>query len=219
MTCNIRFRFYEELNDFLPDQCRKRAFQTSHGCGAMLGEVIEEIGVPLEQIDLILVNGVSEDFDYALRDGDRVSVFPVFERLDISGVARLPDRPLRKLRFLVDNGLEPLAGRMKELGMDVSTSTQDSLRGIVDRSEAEGRTILTSRRELLEAGGVTRGLLVEGTDPGRQLEWLLTSLHVTHPAHGDPDGSIRGNEKRTGKRRCYIEEQSAEVREEPRLFR
>ena len=45
--------------------------------------MIEALGVPHTEIDLILINGRSVDFTYILQDGDRVSVYPVFESLNI----------------------------------------------------------------------------------------------------------------------------------------
>ena len=38
------------------------------------------------EVDLVLVDGRSVDFDHLLRGGERVAMYPVFERLDISPV-------------------------------------------------------------------------------------------------------------------------------------
>ena len=43
-------------------------------------------------VDLIIANGESVDFCYAVRQGDRISVYPVFRSIDIS--------PLKKLHLL-----------------------------------------------------------------------------------------------------------------------
>ena len=37
--------------------------------------MIESLGVPHAEVDLILVNGESVGFDYIVQDGDRVSVY------------------------------------------------------------------------------------------------------------------------------------------------
>jgi hypothetical protein len=96
------FRFYEELNDFLPKRKRKRTFSITFDGRPSVKHVIESIGVPHTEIDLILVNSVSVDFKHFLTDQDRVSVYPVFESLDISPVVRLRPAPLRKTAFILD---------------------------------------------------------------------------------------------------------------------
>jgi len=91
------FRFYEELNDYLAEGCRKRDFEVSLEKPLTVGKAIESLGVPLSEIDLILLNGCSVSFRYKLKDGDRVSVYPIFEQIDISGVTKVRKYPLLKL--------------------------------------------------------------------------------------------------------------------------
>jgi uncharacterized protein len=38
-------------------------------------DLIEAVGVPHPEIDLILANGESVDFGYQVQDGDRISVY------------------------------------------------------------------------------------------------------------------------------------------------
>ena len=47
------------------------------------------------EVELILVNGVSVGFSHPVRDGDRISVYPKFEALDVSPLLRIRERPLR----------------------------------------------------------------------------------------------------------------------------
>ena len=95
----VVFRFYEELNDYLPEGCRKRDFEVRFEKPVTVGKAIESLGVPLSEVDLILVNGKSVSFSYKLKDGDRVSVYPIFEQLDISGLTRVRKQPLLKVRY------------------------------------------------------------------------------------------------------------------------
>lgn len=44
-------------------------------------DTIEALGVPHPEVELILANGQSVDFDYSLQDGDRFSVYPYFTSL------------------------------------------------------------------------------------------------------------------------------------------
>ncbi|MFV2005366.1 MAG: MoaD/ThiS family protein, partial [Gammaproteobacteria bacterium] len=83
MPQQISIRFYEELNDFLPQEQRKREFTQELKKDRSVKDLIESIGVPHTEIDLIIVNGESVDLNYLVKDGDHISVYPVFESLDI----------------------------------------------------------------------------------------------------------------------------------------
>ncbi|GAA4649988.1 hypothetical protein GCM10023116_22710 [Kistimonas scapharcae] len=68
------FRFYAELNDFLPRHCRQYDFPVRFiGQPAVKG-LIEVQQVPHTEVDLILVNGQPVSFSHPLRGGERVSV-------------------------------------------------------------------------------------------------------------------------------------------------
>ena len=86
------FRFYEELNDFLARPLRRRAFSCACPADATAKHMIEALGVPHTEVELILVNGESVGFNYALVDGDRVAVYPKFEALDIRPLLRDGER-------------------------------------------------------------------------------------------------------------------------------
>ena len=92
------FRFYEELNDYLPVKIRKTEFTYSFEKPNSIRELIKSIGIPPEEVDLILANGISVDFSYMVKDKDRFSIYPIFETFDISGVTMLRDKPLIKMK-------------------------------------------------------------------------------------------------------------------------
>jgi len=114
--CSIRF--YEELNDFLPLERRKVDFSHEFQRRASIKDLIEALGVPHTEVDLILVNGASVDFSYIVRDGDRISVYPMFEAFDIQTVSRVRPQPLRVIRFVLDVHLGKLARYLRLLGFD-----------------------------------------------------------------------------------------------------
>ena len=87
------FRFYAELNDFLPAGQRQQEVVRSFLDTPTVKDQIEACGVPHTEVELILVGGRSVGFDHRLEDGDRVSVYPVFEALDVSPLIRLRPRP------------------------------------------------------------------------------------------------------------------------------
>jgi hypothetical protein len=99
---DVELRFYEELNDFLPRHRRKKSFSHRLRETASVKDVIESLGVPHTEVDVILVNGESVGFGHRLTGGERIAVYPTFERLDVSGLTRLRPEPLREPRFIVD---------------------------------------------------------------------------------------------------------------------
>ena len=97
MSCTASFRMYEELNDYMPPERRKVTFSMTFTDPATIRDAICSLGVPPEEVDLVLVNGESVPFNHIINDEDMISVYPIFESLDISSVIRLRDKPLIKL--------------------------------------------------------------------------------------------------------------------------
>ena len=171
----VRARFYQELGDFLAPHRRGREFELTVADGTTTKALVEHCGVPHGEVDLLLVDGESVDFGYRLRDGQRVSVYPVFESFDISALTRVRPAPLRAVRFLVDANLAKLAVLLRMCGLDASDAGMLPP-GSADREDArlvtaarrEQRTILTRDRRLLERKAVTHGCFVRSQDPEQQ---------------------------------------------------
>ncbi|MCG7996953.1 MAG: hypothetical protein JAZ06_16220 [Candidatus Thiodiazotropha taylori] len=70
----VTLRFYEELNDFLPGSLRKRDIEREIQPGESLKHLIEAMGVPHTEVEVVLLNGVSVDLDRQLQGGERISV-------------------------------------------------------------------------------------------------------------------------------------------------
>ena len=173
----VHLRFYEELNDFLPDAHQKRDFESIFELPRSVKDLIESHGVPHVEVDLVLVNGVSVDFEHLVGDGDRISVYPMFESLDLEGVTRLRPKPLRTPSFVLDVHLHTLARKLRMLGFDTiySNTADDDLAEISSR---ENRILLTRDIGLLKRSQLRRGLFVRSTDPVRQIEEILDRLDL-----------------------------------------
>lgn len=160
----VTFRFYAELNDFLPLQ-RGRDVAYRFARRASVKDAIEALGVPHTEVDLILVNGVSVDFGYRIQPGDRISVYPTFESIDITPLVRLRPHPLREPRFVLDVHLGKLATYLRLLGFDC-LYTNDAHDGDLARiSSQESRILLTRDRGLLKRGVVSHGYFVRAIEP------------------------------------------------------
>lgn len=166
-------RFYEELNDFLPPDKRKKPFTYLFFGSPSIKDVIEAMGVPHVEVDLILVNGVSVDFNYNLQAGDNVSIYPVFESIDISNIVQLRARPLRDTRFILDVHLGKVTKTLRMLGFDCYYRNDLKDAEIVAIAEAEKRIILTRDRELLKNSRVTHGYWVRSKNPEKQVVEII----------------------------------------------
>jgi hypothetical protein len=164
-----RFRFYAELNDFLPAESRGRELTRQFAVSGSVKDFVESFGIPHTEVDLVLVNGESVDFTHRVSDGDRVSVYPVFESLDISSVSRVRPAPLRMLRFLLDVHLGRLAAYLRMAGFDALYCNQASDPELAKIVSSEGRVLLTRDRYLLMRTAVERGYWVRSTEPREQL--------------------------------------------------
>ena len=172
------FRFYEELNDFLPNEKRKRDFQAFFRPKSTVKDVIGSMGVPHAEVDLILVNGASVDFACPLEGGERISVYPVFESLDIRSCKNLGPNPLRHLRFVTDTHLGRLSRYLRLLGFDTVHYNDFNPRGLIEVSIRQARVLLTRSRRLLQHKVITRGILVREVDPRMQLKAIFQRLDL-----------------------------------------
>lgn len=168
-TSEVSFRFYAELNDCLPEARRQVRF--AHRCTlpASVKDMVESLGVPHTEVDLILVNGESVDFSYGVQDGDRISVYPVFEAFDISPVLRLRPKPLRQTRFILDVQLGRLASCLRVLGFDTAYRNDYGDDEIAAASRDDKRILLTRDRGLLKRSEVTHGYWIRESRPRDQV--------------------------------------------------
>jgi uncharacterized protein len=176
------FRFYEELNDFLARPLRRQSFSRECAPAATAKHMIEALGVPHTEVELILVNGVSVGFEHPLEDGDRVAVYPKFEALDIAPLLRVRERPLRNVRFVADAHLGGLAQLLRLAGFDTLYDNHYADAHIESIASDEGRIVLTRDRELLKRRTITHGCYVRALKPQLQLREIFDRLDLAGSA-------------------------------------
>ncbi|MBP6977292.1 MAG: Mut7-C ubiquitin/RNAse domain-containing protein [Lentimicrobiaceae bacterium] len=179
MPGTIHIRFYEELNDFLPCERRKTTFNHSFSGQPTIKDIIESLGIPHVEVDLILANGQSVDFNFKPGANDLISVYPVFESLDISQVTRLRPKPLRNIRLILDVHLGKLARYLRLLGFDSLYETDLKDEQIVTISSKEKRIVLTRDIQLLKNGLVTHGYWIRSQNPVEQLKEVIQRLDLS----------------------------------------
>jgi len=173
MSGKIQIRFYEELNDFLPVKRKKVQFEHSFFGQPTIKDIIESLGVPHTEIDLILADGKSVDFSYIPKENILISVYPVFESIDIKDVTLLHPEPLRTIRFILDVHLGKLARYLRVLGFDTvyENDLQDNV--IIEKALEEERIILTRDIGILKNGKVTHGYWIRSQNSREQLKEVV----------------------------------------------
>jgi len=173
LSQSATFRFYAELNDFLPKERRFVRFRHDFVLASTVKDMVESFGVPHTEIDLILVNGRSVGFDYRVRDGDDVSVYPMFETFDISPLVCLRPEPLREPRFILDTHLGKLARYLRMLGFDSLYGHDMADEDLALLSRRQRRILLTRDVGLLKRNTVTHGYWVRSNQPTEQLREVV----------------------------------------------
>jgi uncharacterized protein with PIN domain/sulfur carrier protein ThiS len=174
----VQVRAYAELNDFLAPESRGVTVRRPFRPHQTVKDVLEAMGIPHTEVDLILVNGDPADFAHRPTSGDRIAAYPMFEALDIAPTSRLRPRPLRNPRFVVDVNLGRLARLLRVLGFDVWWSSDADDPTLVDVSLGQQRILLTRDRGLLKRRVITHGLFVHSQHPEEQTLEVLRRLDL-----------------------------------------
>jgi len=180
MALSVAVRFYGALNDFLPVARRQTTLECVLNGSSSVKDLVEALGVPHPEIDLIAVNGRPVDFACRLSDGDRIAVYPQFRSIDPGNDVRLGP-PHRALRFVADVHLGRLAAYLRLAGFDTAYRNDCRDEEIVAISASEDRTVLTRDLGLLKHRAITRGYFVRETMPVRQLVEVMRRFEVVQP--------------------------------------
>ncbi len=162
-------RCYAELNDFLPRGRRQVAFEHAWDGRVSVKDLLEGLGVPHGEVDMLLVNGESVGFDRVAEDGDRVAAYPVFEAFDIASETKVRPEPLRQTRFVLDVHFGRLAAFLRLAGFDALYGRDLADEELAAISATTKRILLSRDQALLKRRIVTHGYYVRSTNPAEQL--------------------------------------------------
>jgi uncharacterized protein with PIN domain len=210
---SVELRFYAELNDFLPPERRFTSFRHPLGLQQTVKDLVEAAGVPHTEVDVVVVNGEPVGFAHRPEHDDRISVYPMFESVDIGPILRLRPKPLRDTRFVVDSNLGGLARDLRMLGFDSLFRSDYADAEIARISVSERRVLLTRDVALLKRKEITHAYYVRTTEPidqaaevvrrfdlGDRLEPFTRCLECNEPLETTmledvkglvPDGALR----------------------------
>lgn len=64
------------LRDYVPSYQPEKPMEVETGEDATVASLAEQLGLPLQEIKIVMVNGRQREVDTPMRDGDRVAYFP-----------------------------------------------------------------------------------------------------------------------------------------------
>lgn len=160
------FRFYDELNDFLPRERRGRQFVAACARAAAVKHMIEALGVPHTEAGRLLVNGEAAELGRLLQEGDAVLVYPHASAAQAG------------IRFVADAHLGGLARLLRMAGFDTLYDNGYQDEEIATIAAGAARTVLTRDRELLKRREVAHGCYLHAIRPEAQLRELFARLQL-----------------------------------------
>ena len=176
------FRFYGNLNDFLPPARRGVPFTHIFGARVAVKDLIESIGVPHTEVDLLIAGTAPIDFSYHVEDGERIAVYPRFCDVDVTAVSLVRPPALEDLRFVLDTHLGRLAAYLRLAGFDCLYANNWTDERLAQISSGERRMLLTRDAALLKRSIVTYGYWVRETNPRRQLAEMSARMDLASRA-------------------------------------
>ncbi|MGE5470883.1 MAG: Mut7-C RNAse domain-containing protein [Bacteroidota bacterium] len=174
----VSLRFYARLNDFIARQRRHHDFEWSCAAEATVKHVIEAVGVPHTEIELILVNGASVGFAELLHNADRIAVYPHFASLELGPLRVLERCAPTVARFIADAHLGGLARLLRMAGFDTLYDNRRDDAEIEHMACRDKRIVLSRDRELLKRRSLACGCYVHALAPDEQLAEILGRLDL-----------------------------------------
>ncbi|NPE27352.1 twitching motility protein PilT [Methanococcoides sp. SA1] len=172
---SAQFRFYNELNDFLPQKFKDVEFIYQFINKPSIKDTIQAIGIPHVEVDLIIVNRKSIDFEYLMFGGEEIQIYP--KNTKLKGIHLQPIYPTSK-KFIIDVNLGKLVPKLRLLGFDTLYQNDYEDHEIVEVSNQENRIILTRDIGILKYNAVKFGYWVRNTKPHLQVEEVIRKFSL-----------------------------------------
>ncbi|MBU8895737.1 Mut7-C ubiquitin/RNAse domain-containing protein [Corallococcus sp. M34] len=180
----ITVRFHGALNDFLPAERRDVTFTHVLQGSPSAKDLIESLGPPHPEVDVILVNGVAVNFSHRMEAGMHLIAAPAFHPVEVPEPALRVGPPLPDLpRFVLDVGLGRLAGFLRMLGFDTLWRNDFEDDELARISHDESRVVLTRDLGVLKRSEVVLGYFPRATEPSEQLVEVVRRFALTSRMH------------------------------------
>jgi len=147
---------------------------------ASIKDMVESLGVPHPEIECLVVNGQSIDFDYLMQDGDQVDVYPMKHPLPVDNPIALHPPIPSEIKFILDTHLGRLASFLRMLGFDTLYRNDYPDDELARVSHDEKRILLTRDIGLLKRSLVVYGYFVRHTEPRQRVIEIAQRFDLIH---------------------------------------
>ena len=177
----LTVRLHGVLNDFVAPERRGQAFTHELQGSPSVKDLIESLGPPHPEVDVVCVDGEPVGFGHRAEEGTRLDVYPALApaAARVAQEARvgppLPDMP----RFILDVGLGRLSGFLRMLGFDTLWRNDYADDQLARLSRDEARVLLTRDLGVLKRSEVVQGYYPRATDPAHQLVEVVRRYGLT----------------------------------------
>jgi uncharacterized protein len=163
------FHFDEALTFFLPRAKKNATIAHPFDWRGSVKDMIESMGVPHPEIELLMANGVSVDFDYIVESDAHIHIYASAADVDVSPKVALRPPLTVAPTFILDQHLGRLAAYLRMMGYDTLYRNDYHDEELAQVSHDDGRVLLTRDVGLLKRGIVTYGYFVRATHREKQL--------------------------------------------------
>ncbi len=181
----LKIQFHGKLNDFLSGDRKGTYIEHPVQKRRSVKDLIESLGVPHTEVDIIVVNHQSVSFDFILFGGAVLEVYPSgktppLEAL-IHNAVPIPEPP----RFVLDVHLGKLASYMRMLGFDTWYRNDYDDPELAAISSQQQRILITCDKRLLMRKKIILGYFMRSRKPKQQIKELLTHFNLFNyqPTH------------------------------------
>lgn len=166
---SANFCFHGEINFFLPPAHRHTTIQHTFDWKASIKDMVESLGVPHCEIELLTVDHVSVDFEHIVQPGTRIDVYARAVDAPVKDQVALRPPLTTKPRFILDTHLGRLASYLRMMGFDTLYRNDYPDDELALVSNVEQRILLTRDIGLLKRSLVIYGRFVRETNPRQQI--------------------------------------------------
>lgn len=179
MKNHARLFFHSTLQDFIEPLNRGQFYDCQFDDNPAVKDLIESQGVPHTEVAAILSNGESVEFNYQMKDGDQLEVYPI-SLLPVPRPRYLLSKPVdNEPRFVLDVHLGTLARYLRLTGFDVIYKKKDpGDEWIASTSAEQGRIVVTRDKGLLKRAIIEHGYWLRSQHPKQQMKELVQRYHL-----------------------------------------
>lgn len=174
LTHTAYIQFHGRLNYFLANRTNGTGWIHHHfEWRTSIKDMLESIGPPHPEMELLVVNGQSVDFDTIVEPDDRIEVYDNISSTRVSKPVALRPAYSGRPRFVLDTHLGRLAHYLRMFGFDTLYRNDYLDEELAEVSHKQSRILLTRDIGLLKRSLVVYGYYVRDTDPKQQIAEVI----------------------------------------------